>query len=254
MDFREADRRYAELRRQLDTGTINDEEFDDQRRQLMVQDDKGRWWAKSRKTGQWNYRDGDAWIPGTPPDYQRGISEPTTTTNSPAQASSSPRQTEGGEKGRNRGKRMPLWIIVSGLGGVALVGIVLVVWVLVPYLQGGAVSEGSTSTSAKQGKSAAPNSSAIDAAFVHHATSENISANSTYLDNALINGDPNVILYVTQSWNPGGGSGTYNDHPIGVWYDADTQRWAIFNQDRGTMPEGAAFNVAVLKKSSAESG
>ena len=27
---------------------------------------------------------------------------------------------------------------------------------------------------------------------------------------------PNVILYVTQNWNPGGSGGTYNDDPIGV--------------------------------------
>jgi hypothetical protein len=70
IDFREADRRYAELRRQLDAGTIGTEEFDAQRRRLMVQDDEGRWWAKSRKTGEWNYHDGSAWVPGIPPGYQ----------------------------------------------------------------------------------------------------------------------------------------------------------------------------------------
>jgi hypothetical protein len=70
IDFREADRRYAELKRQLDAGTISTEEFDAQLRQLMVQDDEGRWWAKSRKTGEWNYHDGSAWVRGTPPGYQ----------------------------------------------------------------------------------------------------------------------------------------------------------------------------------------
>ena len=70
IDFREADRRYAEFKRQLDAGTISDEEFDAQRRRLMMQDDEGRWWAKSRKTGEWNYHDGSAWVPGIPPGYQ----------------------------------------------------------------------------------------------------------------------------------------------------------------------------------------
>src|SRR5215210_3567773 len=70
ISFREADRRYAELKRQLDAGTISTEEFDAQRRQLMVQDDEGRWWAKSRKSGEWNYRDGSDWVPGIPPGYQ----------------------------------------------------------------------------------------------------------------------------------------------------------------------------------------
>jgi hypothetical protein len=70
IDFQEADRRYAELKRQLDSGVISAEEFDAQRRQLMVQDDKGKWWAKSRTTGEWNYHDGSGWVPGSPPGYQ----------------------------------------------------------------------------------------------------------------------------------------------------------------------------------------
>ena len=94
-----------------------------------------------------------------------------------------------------------------------------------------------------------PEGAAIDAAFVHRAAPENIVNNSTYLDNALTNGDPDAILYVTQNWNPGGGPGTYNEHPVGVWYDANQLRWAIFNQDLAAMPEGAAFNVVVLKDS-----
>ena len=52
VNFQEADRRYAELKRQLDARSISPEEFDAQLRQLMVQDDEGRWWAKSRKTGE----------------------------------------------------------------------------------------------------------------------------------------------------------------------------------------------------------
>jgi hypothetical protein len=70
IDFREADRRYAETKRQLDAGSISDEEFDAQRRRLMVQDDEGHWWAKSRKTGEWSYHDGSAWVRGSPAGYQ----------------------------------------------------------------------------------------------------------------------------------------------------------------------------------------
>jgi hypothetical protein len=68
MDFREADARRIELKGQRDAGNISDEEFDNQLLQLMVQDADGRWWAKSRKTGQWHYKDGDTWVPDTPPD------------------------------------------------------------------------------------------------------------------------------------------------------------------------------------------
>lgn len=70
MDFREADRRYAEIKRRREVGTLTDEEFDKQLRKLMVQDKEGRWWAKSRKTGKWHYRDGTVWIKRVPPGYR----------------------------------------------------------------------------------------------------------------------------------------------------------------------------------------
>ncbi len=88
--------------------------------------------------------------------------------------------------------------------------------------------------------------------FIHRATSESIAENSTYIENRLTNANPEAILFVTQNWNPGGEGGTYNDHPIGVWYDSDTQRWAIFNQDRAAIPAGAAFNVLVAVRDPAE--
>ena len=94
----------------------------------------------------------------------------------------------------------------------------------------------------------AVNGATLHTVFIHHATPENISENSTYLDGHPTDGNPNVVLVVTQNWNPGGSDGKYNNHPIGVWYDRDRSKWAIFNQDRAAMPVGADFNVAVLKE------
>lgn len=85
------------------------------------------------------------------------------------------------------------------------------------------------------------------AVFLHKATFENISGNSTHLDHPLTNGNPNAVVSVTHSWNPGGGPGVYNDHNIGVWYDAGVRKWAIYNEDRAAMPQNVCFNVAVLK-------
>jgi hypothetical protein len=254
LSFQEADRRYAELTQQHDEGSISDEEFDAQRRQLMVQDDEGVRWAKIGKSGEWQYRDGGGWVRGTPPGYQEATPEPTTDA-SPSQTPPSPhpKVAENGENGR---RKMPLWIPVVGLGGVALVGIVLVFWVLVPYLRGEPTpSKQGETMSVKQSESASSmqveptpsDGSAFDAVFIHRAAPENLSENSTYLDNPLTNGNPNAVLYVTQNWNPGGGTGTYNEHPVGVWYDDGRQKWAIFNQDRETMRDGAAFNVTVLE-------
>jgi hypothetical protein len=54
-----------------------------------------------------------------------------------------------------------------------------------------------------------------------------------------------AILSVTHNWNPGGGAGSYDDHPVGVRYDARPQEWAIYNTDDSAKPDGASFNVAV---------
>jgi hypothetical protein len=83
--------------------------------------------------------------------------------------------------------------------------------------------------------------------FVHFAKLDNTEKNRTYLDNPLTNAEPDALLRVTQNWNPGGGRGVYNNHPIGVLYDADTRKWAIYNRDGASMPDGAAFNIAVSR-------
>ena len=80
--------------------------------------------------------------------------------------------------------------------------------------------------------------------FVHKATSGNSSANSTLIDNYLLNDNPNAIVFITPNWNPGGVGNTYLDKPIGVWYTGS--RWAVFTQDVSDMPANAAFNVLVL--------
>jgi hypothetical protein len=82
-------------------------------------------------------------------------------------------------------------------------------------------------------------------AFVHTATAANIVGHYTYIDHPLTNNNPNAIVLVTQNWNPSGGSGTYNDHTIGVWYADGAKKWAVFNQDFAAMPTGADFNVLI---------
>jgi hypothetical protein len=70
VDFQEADRRYDEIKGRHQAGTLTDEEFDEQLKQLMVQDEEDRWWVKSRTTGEWHYYDGTNWIKDTPPHYE----------------------------------------------------------------------------------------------------------------------------------------------------------------------------------------
>ena len=81
--------------------------------------------------------------------------------------------------------------------------------------------------------------------FVHRAELLNTVGSATYLDDPLVNGDPDAEVTVTQNWNPGGGEGVYNDHPVGARYDGDANEWFVRNEDGARMPEGAAFNVFV---------
>jgi len=84
-----------------------------------------------------------------------------------------------------------------------------------------------------------------EAVFIHRATPENTVENHTYVNHSQVNKNPDAVVLVTPNWNPGGGAGTYNDHLVGVQYDVGEQKWAILNQDLVSMPEGAAFDVAV---------
>ena len=83
-----------------------------------------------------------------------------------------------------------------------------------------------------------------DRGFVHRAALQNTVGNATYLDDPLTNGEPDAEVSVTQNWNPGGGNGVYNDHPVGVLYDEYVEKWLVYNEDGAHVPEGAAFNVA----------
>ena len=81
--------------------------------------------------------------------------------------------------------------------------------------------------------------------FIHRASLLNAVGSYTYLDNRPTNGQPDAVLSVTQNWNPGGGRGVYNNHPVGTVYDAQVKKWAVYNRDGASIPKGAAFNIAV---------
>lgn len=72
-----------------------------------------------------------------------------------------------------------------------------------------------------------------------------VNSNSVIINSAACNGNPNALLQVTQNWNPGASSGTYNDHNIGVWYNSSNSRWEVYNEDGSALPTNAAFNVGV---------
>jgi len=69
MQFADVNARYAELKQQFQSGAITAEQFDEALKAMMVQDEGGRWWAKARETGDWNYYDNaaGAWVRADPP-------------------------------------------------------------------------------------------------------------------------------------------------------------------------------------------
>ena len=77
------------------------------------------------------------------------------------------------------------------------------------------------------------------AAFIYTATAP--AFQSTIIDNPATNNNPTAILIVTQHWE-----GTYNPHPIGVFYASG--KWRIFNEDIAEMPLNAKFNVLVINQ------
>jgi hypothetical protein len=76
------------------------------------------------------------------------------------------------------------------------------------------------------------------------ATTSNATGGFTEINSSTSNGKPHAILFVTEDTN----SGVVDNHPYGVFYIGP--EWAIFNEDRGTMPLGAQFFVLAFSGSS----
>jgi hypothetical protein len=145
--------------------------------------------------------------------------------------------------------RVLILVIALGASILLLLSVLVVVVGTFDRLLGSSEKESKQATTTQETNGQGPSCGKTlgESVFIQRATSENIISNSTYLDNPLINDNPDAILFVTQVWNPGGQGGIYNNHPIGVWYDASAQKWAIFNQDREAMPVGAAFTVMTCR-------
>ncbi len=86
---------------------------------------------------------------------------------------------------------------------------------------------------------------APDKSFVHRAEAGNITGHVTTIRHPALDGKPNRMLLVTPNWNPGGATGVYNNHQIGIYYTGTN--WAIFNQDMAPMPVNAAFSVEIVE-------
>jgi hypothetical protein len=65
--FARVEAEVARLRGELNAGRLNEEQFEDQLKDLMVQDAQGVWWMMGAETGQWHRNSGDGWVRADPP-------------------------------------------------------------------------------------------------------------------------------------------------------------------------------------------
>ena len=65
--FENAEQEFFKLKGQLDAGRITPEQFDQALRELIVEDDQGRFWMLGADSGKWYLRDGEVWVEANPP-------------------------------------------------------------------------------------------------------------------------------------------------------------------------------------------
>lgn len=74
-NFREASRRYAELRRWFDAGRVDAEEFDGRRLRLVVRDDERCRWVKGHTAGDRRASVETCWVRRTSQGYRSTLAE-----------------------------------------------------------------------------------------------------------------------------------------------------------------------------------
>jgi hypothetical protein len=72
----------------------------------------------------------------------------------------------------------------------------------------------------------------------------NIAGAVAFIDNPVIDGHPEAVVFVNHVFNPVTAIPNFLDKVIGVYYFAG--RWAVFLEDGSDMPDGATFNVTVF--------
>ena len=86
--------------------------------------------------------------------------------------------------------------------------------------------------------------------YKHVATPSNTSSSYiTYLDNPLLNGNPDARIFVVHDYTNSPGNYGYINGELGVWYDGSN--WTIYDDDYtsygDTLFNGATFNVLIIR-------
>ena len=136
----------------------------------------------------------------------------------------------------------PNWGIISDVYDSFAIG----VWFDTAFNEAAVYNE--KNTSGLQGSAfnvLVPNSHGTS--FLQVATNSNISSAASYIDDPLINDNPDAIIFVTHNWNPDTSANYENEVqvPTGVFYDNGVSEWSVFNEDASAFVPNTAFNVFV---------
>jgi len=82
-------------------------------------------------------------------------------------------------------------------------------------------------------------------AYLHASLTYNTDGDSTYLDNPLLNGQPNAKVLVMPQSTPYGFGSLAADETQGVWYNPIRHQWGIFNENFDNMLTNQAWAVFV---------
>jgi peptide/nickel transport system substrate-binding protein len=76
MDFKQAEKKFKQLKMQFEEGELTEAEFKAHLEELMVQDEEGTWWMIGYETELWYRHDGTEWMQTDPPDSPSQKPEP----------------------------------------------------------------------------------------------------------------------------------------------------------------------------------
>jgi hypothetical protein len=78
--------------------------------------------------------------------------------------------------------------------------------------------------------------------FTHTVDSANSTLNWSDIDNALLNGHPEAVFFITKTWD----NGVYDTAHVGIWYDHYSSKWSVYDEDGVTpLQLNSTYNIFV---------
>ncbi|MEN8098008.1 MAG: hypothetical protein ABFQ89_02935, partial [Chloroflexota bacterium] len=131
--FEQVQTKYAQLRRQLESNAVTNEQFLEQVADLMCQDADGNWWTVHPDSGVWHIHQDGSWKAAIPPAVVRTVPTPVAP---PAAPSPGPRAPSQRWQEPAQRRQTPSWLIpvIAAVAAVAII-IAAFVFLLLPQIR-----------------------------------------------------------------------------------------------------------------------